>query len=219
MSKNVLIDTTCIVCDNSGRMFVEQKEVECVDEIREIVTFLKQKKYLWSISKIRLQKKEFGKSRSSAPIIGVSFLHGLHNVINGSKNEKSMFYIDGDVSDKGLEGRLIANYNGRKDEIDFQLWEVLPLDLPTYYIHGIYNKHKKIFTHFDGALIDINEETKQKMQWKPFIPGKDFLYKKLFRLDGDISIKDAMEIMDRYLLLEDLNHEYGIYPPIKEISV
>ncbi len=215
-----LVDTSNIKLDSNGSMFIDKIEVESLDEIRELITFLKINKRLWSISKINLQKKEFGKSRSSAPIIGVPFTYGLDKVIDGSKNEKSMFYIDDqDLISKGIEGTLIANYNRRKDEIDFQLWEILPGDIRTYYVHGIYSFKDKLFSHFDGALIDLNEETKEKMKHNYFIPDKGFPYEKLFRLDGKIMKEDAIAMMNNYLPLEDLSREYGISPPIKENSL
>ena len=160
-----LIDTSHIKLDNNGSMFIDNIEVDSLNEAQDITSFLKSNEQLWSILKINLQKKEFGISGSSAPIIGVPFSYGLEKVINGSSNEKSMFYIDdSDLASKGLEGTLLANYNGRKEEIDFQLWEILPLDLPTYYIHGVYNRVSRVFTHFDGALIRIDNETKEKMK-------------------------------------------------------
>ncbi len=215
-----LIDTLHIKLDNNGRMFINTIEVDSLSQAQELTSFLKSNEQLWSILKIHLQKKEFGVSRSSAPIIGVPFTYGLEKVINGSSNEKSMFYVDdSDLESKGLEGRLIANYNGRKKEIDFQLWEILPYDLPTYYIHGIYNRVSKVFSHLDGALIDIDNETKEKMKWEYYIPNKEFAYQKLFKLDGKITIKDAMNMMNHYLPLEDLSREYGISPPIKENSL
>ncbi len=212
-----LIDTTHIKLDDNGNMFIRKIEVESRYEAQELTSFLKTNKQLWSISKICVQKRGFGKSRSAAPIIGVPFTYGLEKVINGSRNEKSMFYIDDqDLVSKGIEGTLIANYNGQKEEIDFQLWEILPFDLSTYYIHGIYNRDSKVFTHFDGALIDICNESKEKMKWEYHIPNKTFAYKKLFRLDGIITDKDAMNMMSHYLPLEELNREYGISLPIKE---
>ncbi len=211
-----LISTRDIQLDEYGNMYIEQEEVESLNEIKQVVNLLKNNPYLWSISKIDLQLKRRGRwGGASASIIGIRFSEGLKNVIEGKRVEKSMFYIDDDITGKGLEGRLLAYYNRRNFEIDFQLWEIIPY-LPTYYVHGIYNLKDEVFSHFDGALIDINEETKIYMKWNFNLSSKEYNYRKLFRLDGIISIKDAMELMYYYLPLEDLSHEYGTCPPIKE---
>jgi len=218
-NKQGLISTRDIKLDEYKNMYVEEQEVESLDEIKQVVNVLKNNPDLWSISKINLQLKRKGRrGGAGASIIGVPFSEGLKNVIEGKRVEKSMFYIDDDLTGKGLEGRLLAHYNRRDFEIDFQLWEIIPY-LPTYYVHGIYNLKNKIFSHFDGALIDIDEEIKEDMKWCYNLPSKDYGYRKLFRLDdGNISIEDAMELMYYYLPLEDLSREYGAYPPIKEES-
>jgi len=215
-----LINTKDIQLNEYGNMYIEKQEVESLNEIKQVVNLLKNNPYLWSISKIDLQLKQRGRRMGArAPIIGIPFSEGLKNVIEGKRVEKSMFYIDDDVTEKGLEGRLLAHYNRRDFEIDFQLWEIIPY-LPTYYVHGIYNLKDEIFSHFDGALIDIDNKMKEQMKWNFIFPSteqkKEYSYKKLFRLDGNISIEDAMELMYYYLPIEDLSQEYGTCPPIKE---
>lgn len=211
-----LTSTKDIQLDEYGNMYLEEQEVESLDKINQLTEFLKNNPNLWSISKISLQLKRIGGGGvARASIIAVPFSEGLKNVIEGKRFEKSMFYIAEDLTGKGLEGRLFAHYNRRKFEIDFQLWETIP-NLPTYYVHGIYDLKNKIFSHFDGALIYIDEETKEDMKWNSNLPSKEYPYRKLFRLDGNISIEDARALMYFYLPLEDLNREYGVYPPIKE---
>ena len=220
--KEGLIDNKHITLDEYGAMYIKEEPVRGVRQIEKIINILKNHQDLWSKSKFSLEKqpKEIRGIRggAGAPIIGVPFSIALENIINGEVVQKSMFYIDDDLTNKGLEGRLIANYrkNTIKTEIAFQLWEVLPLDLPTYFIHGIYNIEQQIFTHFDGALIPHDEDIKKKMQWNAYIPPKVLGYQKLFRLDGIIPIKIVMELMYHYLPLEDLSREYGAFPPIKE---
>jgi len=214
-----LISTKYIKFDDNGLMYVEKERVKGINEITAIINILKNNPYLWSKSKFSLEPSPKGRMVcAGASIIGIPFSKALENIINGDIVQKSMFYIDDDLTNKGLEGRLIADYrkNNAKTEISFQLWEVLPLDLPTYFIHGIYNIKHQVFTHFDGALILHDKEIKDKMSWDAFIPPKNFPYKKLFRLDGKIPIESAMELMYNYLPLEDLNKEYGISPPIIE---
>jgi hypothetical protein len=214
-----LISTEHITLDSDGYMYVEEQLVQGTKENQRIIDILKKYPALWAKSKFLLKKRSKKTIGSGgASIIGIPFSHGIENVIAGKPVQQSMFYIDDDVTDKGLEGRLIADYRktGQMTKITFQLWEVLPLDLPTYYIHGIYDITSRVFEHFDGALIYMDSDTKEKMKWKFHIPSKKFEYTKLFRLDGKISTEIARELMFHYLPLEDLSREYGLYPPIKE---
>lgn len=206
-----LISTSHIKITTDGNMYIGSDEVEYIDEIKELGVFIMNSPNLWSVAKLNMQVKKYGISRSSAPIIGIPFDVALKSIIEGKTNIKSMYYLDDNIASEGLKGRLIA-YNQKKgDEITFQLWQVLPCDLPTYYIHGIFDLHKEKFSHFDGALIFMDEKTKSRMMWEPFIPEKIFPYMKLFRLDGEIDIAEAKDMMHLYLPNNELNEEYGIH--------
>jgi|GEM_PF-4857690 len=212
-----LIATSHIKTTADGNMYIGSDEVECIDEIKELGSFIRSSPNLWSIAKFNIQIKKYGKARSSAPIIGIPFDVALQSIIEGKTNIKSMYYLDDETSTKELEGRLIA-YNQKKgDEIIFQLWQVLPYDLPTYYVHGIFDLHLRMFSHFDGALIFMDEKTKSRMQWEPFIPEKKFPYMKLFRLDGQIDTEEAKDMMHFYLPINELYEEYGIHLKIKKV--
>ncbi len=209
-----LISTKLIQLDKNGNMSLENQKVETPFQIENIVEILINDEYLWSITKIYLEKKRKGIwCRSGAPIIGVPFSVGLQNAINGKREGYSLFSIEECSIEKGLSGSLCAHYNSRKkdNEIDFQLWEiVLPIDTYTYFIHGIYDLKDNSFSHFDGALIDLDVPTREKMLRSPHIPDKKFNYQKLFKLDGKVSIENAMQLMHSYLPIEKLSLEYGI---------
>ncbi len=207
-----LISTNVIHRGNSNTLFLDGQAVETPYEIESIVEFLKSNDDLWSITKLKIQKKREGTwSSSGAPIIGVPFSKGIERIIQGKIEGYSLFSLDNYSEDGIPKGSLFAYYEKRSDEINFQLWEiVLPFDISTYYIHGIYNLKNHLFSHFDGAMIDLDEHTKKKLLYSPYIPNKKFDYKKLFRLDGKISLDNAIKLMDCYLPIEALSLEYGI---------
>ncbi len=207
-----LVSMKLVQIGKDGNMSIENQRVETPFEIEGIVDILKNDSFLRSITKIYLEKKWDGtRSRSGAPIIGVPFSAGLQNAISGKRTGWSLFNTQSNLTEQGISGSLLANYNKRNYEIDFQLWEIiLPLDDETYYIHGIYNLKKNCFSHFDGALIDIDQVTKEKMFRFPHIPDKKFNYQKLFKLDGEIPVENATQLMYSYLPIENLSFEYGI---------
>ncbi len=210
--KDRLISSNNIQIMEDTTLFVNEVEVEAPREIENIIDFLKEDSYLWSISKLFLEKKREGTwSRSGAAIVGVPFSKALEVMIEGKREGYSLFSLD-DFTDEGLPtGSLCAYYEKRNNGIIFQLWEiVLPFDMPAYYIHGIYNIQSRFFSHFDGAMIDLDEPTKKKLLYSPHIPNKKSDYKKLFRLDGEISVDSALQLMNCYLPIEQLSIEYGI---------
>lgn len=198
-----------------GKKYIDDIEVDYINEIRELMNFIESKPDLLNIALAQFEKKVYGRSRSGASIIGIPFDVAIENIINGKRNIKSMYYIDDSLENEGSEGRLISYCQENDNELHFQLWQILPFNLPTFYIHGIFDISNKYFTHFDGALIDHSEKIKEKMKWEPFIPEKNYPYEKLFRLDGIIMIEDAKIMMNLYLPNNELNKEYGLTPPIK----
>ncbi len=210
--KDRLISSNSIQIMEDNTLFVNEVEVEAPLEIENIIDFLKEDSYLWSISKLFLEKKREGTwSRSGAQIAGVPFSKAIEEMIKGKREGYALFSLD-NFTEEGLPtGSLCAYYEKRNTTIVFQLWEiVLPFDMPTYYIHGIYNIKSCIFLHFDGALIEIDRPTKQKMLHRPLIPSKKFDRQKLFKLDGEIPVDKAMQLMDCYLPVDQLSIEYGI---------
>jgi len=107
------------------------------------------------------------------------------------------------------------NDKEKKFEIIINLWQVFNLDIDTYYIHAIYDLESKSFQHLDGAFIQHDEESKQKLLFSKEEPSKDFYKYKVFRLDFKnsseyISIETVKELMSAFLPLDKLNEEYGI---------
>ncbi|MEC4049195.1 hypothetical protein OX284_007120 [Flavobacterium sp. SUN046] len=85
---------------------------------------------------------------------------------------------------------------------------------PVKYIHAEYDKTIKMFRHFDGAIHfytkdeylirkdqDFNYNNKNKLQLKT-------LSQKLFKINGEIPVKDWVELTSHYLTSDPLIFEY-----------
>lgn len=77
------------------------------------------------------------------------------------------------------------------------------------YVHSIYNEGAKAFEHFDGAIRMYDTE-KMLMRIEKDIKsaGKNSIYTKLFRIDGELSIPDWKTLVCHYFQANPLIHEY-----------
>jgi len=195
-------------------MLLKNEEVIEVRELVNLVSYLKANDYLWQNLKLKLEKKK-NISRSSAPIINISFDKAIEIIISKKQNPVSpRFRLDLEYSNSLICGTLFSNFRKNGDEINFELWQIYHLnkkdiDIPTNYIHGIFNIEQDCFIHFDGALIYHTEDDRQLIE-QGEIPPKKAHYCKLFRLDCNLNRNLVKEMMSIYLPIEELNEEFAI---------
>jgi hypothetical protein len=208
-----LISTKYITV-NQNKMLIDGEEVTEVKELRNLVSYLKNNNYLWQNLKLKLEKNKYTSS-SSAPIVGVSFDKALEIIISKKQNPVSpRFRLDMEYSRSAIYGTLFADFRKNDREIVFQLWQIFHLNkedinIPTSYIHGIFDIQGECFTHFDGALIFHSPDDRKSIE-NGLIPPKKAPYYKLFRLDCRIEKDIAKEMMSIYLPIEELNDEFGL---------
>jgi hypothetical protein len=211
--KDGLVSTSNIrMFENS--MLLEKEEVVEVRELKNLVLYLKKNEYLWQNLKLKLEKKT-NLSHSSAPIINISFDEAIEIIISKKQNPVSpRFRLDIEYSEGLICGTLFANFRKNKEEIHFELWQIYHLDkedidVPTNYIHGIFDIEEDCFIHFDGALIYHTANDRKSIE-QGEVPPKKAQYCKLFRLDCKVTKVLAKEMMSKYLPIEELNQEFGI---------
>jgi hypothetical protein len=91
------------------------------------------------------------------------------------------------------------------------------------YIHSIYDFDKKSFRHFDGAIRAYDEEAIMQ-RWDTNLKkaGKNSEYTKVFRIDGELSLKDWKRLIIFYFNGNPMTYEYfGIkeeYEALKPIE-
>lgn len=77
------------------------------------------------------------------------------------------------------------------------------------YIHSIYNVTGKRFEHFDGAIRMYNtEEMLTRLEKEINKAGKNSLYTKLFRVDGNLKLNDWKTLITFYYQGNPLTYEY-----------
>lgn len=77
------------------------------------------------------------------------------------------------------------------------------------YIHSIYDTDRKTFFHFDGAIRSYGLEEMSERLDKTFIEyGRKAAYKKLFRIDGSLSLANWKLLTIHYMQGNPLVYEY-----------
>lgn len=99
---------------------------------------------------------------------------------------------------------------------EFELEELKESTAPTLddfygcrYVHSIYDTDEKTFVHFDGAVRGYNSNLYfERIDQKMTEFGRRSEYKKLFRIDGKIDLKDWKNLITRYMQSNPLIYEY-----------
>lgn len=77
------------------------------------------------------------------------------------------------------------------------------------YVHSIYDDNKEIFEHFDGAIRMYKETDMLDRLDKPINKaGKNTVYTKLFRIDGNLKLADWKSLITNYFQDNPLLFEY-----------
>lgn len=100
--------------------------------------------------------------------------------------------------------------------IEFELEELREAEAPTLndfygcrYIHSIYDTSQSTFVHFDGAIRGYDSNLFfERIDKKMTEFGRRSQYKKLFRMDGKIEIKDWKSLITLYMQSNPLIYEY-----------
>lgn len=99
---------------------------------------------------------------------------------------------------------------------EFELEELKENNAPTLedffgcrYVHSIYDTNKNTFVHFDGAIRGYTSELYfDRMDKNMTEFGRKSDYKKLFRIDGDLDLKDWKNLTTKYMQGNPLIYEY-----------
>lgn len=174
----------------------------------EIFEIIFNDKKLWLKSSFYVTDKKISKLR--APIFGVPFNKALNLVIKEGLI-KSRFYLSN--SDELKNNAVIADllvhsaFNKKEIKYELQFWQMLDKDNQVFYVHSILNFYTKTVEHLDGAIILFTDEQRNLL----FEKGKKikgYYYQKYFRLDANIAIDLAIEIIRKFFPIEELANEY-----------
>ena len=183
-----------------------------VVHIRAIVDFLIKNAALWNQAAIRITKAKAG--RKGLPVFGVDFWKAIHVVLRENFH-KAKFQIaePGRFKNLGCLADLTIHLKQNKDTklLELEAWQQIKLgdsiDKEVHYLHMIFPYGSEYIIHLDGAIILLSKEDSGKL----FYYGnkiKGISYEKQFRFDGQISMKNAIQIIRSYLLIEELTDEF-----------
>lgn len=107
-------------------------------------------------------------------------------------------------------------WKNNKNLKEFELEELRENNAPTMddffgcrYIHSIYDTQKKTFIHFDGAVRGYTSDLFfERMDKNMTEFGRKSEYKKLFRIDGALQLKDWKNLITKYMQGNPLIYEY-----------
>lgn len=107
-------------------------------------------------------------------------------------------------------------WKDNKNLKEFELEELKENNVPTLedffgcrYVHSIYDSNKDTFVHFDGAIRGYTSELYFDRIDKNMTEfGRRSDYKKLFRIDGALDLKDWKNLTTKYMQGNPLIYEY-----------
>jgi len=110
---------------------------------------------------------------------------------------------------------------------EFELEELRENNVPTLqdffgcrYIHSIFDTNINSFIHFDGAIRGYSSDLFfERLSNKLTEFGRNSQYKKLFRIDGSLDLKDWKTLITKYMQGNPLIYEYfGIDKPKSQLD-
>lgn len=158
-------------------------------------------------SKISLTDKRV--VTSSARIFGLSFEQALSKLTRmGLQQARLYCEKEQDFSEDGVVAEMLINLTkDNKGIVSIEAWQGVKESCRVHYIHGMMDEEQEVFQHFDGAIIEFEiHELNQLFRENKKLKGNN--YKKLFRLDGEISCEHVFELSNRFFPLENLSDEY-----------
>jgi hypothetical protein len=192
------------------------EEVWMNPAVQSVAEVLIERDDLWRIAQLRVQAGFVIHGR--APIFGVPFDAALRQLLSikpRQRHIKSMFQrVDAytlESDRRGVVATLVAHLGfdvgTAGPEVSLEAWQIPNVEDKTFYLHAIFTVDKGCFTHFDGATMYHDLDSKQHL-FQRGMKVKGYQKQKHFRLDGEIDIDDVRTLGTAFLPLEDLAAEY-----------
>ena len=207
-------DTDGLIKSNLIEKFVSDIVIEIENKwifpnrlIQNVINYIRSYPDLLQISKFSFTGNRISSSRVTS--FGLTFQQALRK-LNKQGIERARLYCEKkqDFTDEGVVAEMLVNTTKNKDgTVSIEAWQGIKEENEVFYLHGIMNSKTEFFIHFDGAIIGFSiEDKKQLFRENKKIKGGT--YKKLFRLDGEISSSHVFEIANKFFPLDKLIDEY-----------
>lgn len=216
-NKDNLIPTNEIEIKNSHLFKVRNKLVFPERRIYGVTRLLIQSPALWKQAQLALTHTR--SSLSSAKMFGIGFKSALQKM-DKLGILKARFYCpkkDSFAKEGVVAEMLVLISLDKRGYPEIQCWQGVENERSVFYTHGIMDKGRQLFTHFDGAMISFDISEKERL-FRENTKIKTGNYKKMFRLDGEISIQDVYELSYQFFPLDELVDEYFEMTPCNSLA-
>jgi hypothetical protein len=164
----------------------------------------------WPKASIRVEAGKSIEVVSRAPVRGVPFQKAVEIVLREGEH-KSTFWIPN--QDSGffyatLVTRLRRQKSKRGSELVLEAWQWIGEGIEVNYAHMILNGDASQVLHIDGALVYFSCESDARSLFLTGVKNKGESYEKYFRVDGELSLDDAVLLIRAYFPIEEMVNEY-----------
>lgn len=225
--KDELIPASEITIQSDGNLFLKSDlrvRIYADWRIRDVLEYLLTRPSLWEQTAIRVGPSDHIVGR--APIFGVPFQRAIEIALREGLT-KSVFWLPLSGQDENvLYSQLLVRVTKRKESngqfIIVESWEWIGEGVEVLYTHMILTHDVSSAIHLDGAIVTFESDCEIASIFQTGNKRKGCRYEKYFRLDGEIKIENALQIIRAFFSVEELVDEYFEYsngwPPILEGS-
>jgi hypothetical protein len=175
-----------------------------------VAAFLQDRPDLWRLASLRVQPSRSIVGR--APVFGVPFSRAVQHAMR-DRLSKAVFYIPTtpDQAD-ALASQLLVRITRIKESngpyLGLEAWEWIGAGVEVNYAHMILTQDGAFARHIDGANIKFSAESDIQAIFASAEKRKGVVYAKYFRLDGEIVVRDAIELVQHFFQVKELVGEY-----------
>ncbi len=193
----------CLKCDAEVRV-VPHGRAEAVAEL------LQARPDLWALASLRLRPSRSIVGR--APVFGVPFSRAVQHAMR-EKLSRAVFSVPAINDQTGaLNSQLFVRVTRLKESngphLGFEAWEWVGTGVEVSYAHMILTQDASIARHIDGAGIEFSADSDIQTIFTSAKKRKGVGYTKYFRLDGEVAMRDAIELVQRFFQVKELVGEY-----------
>jgi hypothetical protein len=164
---------------------------------------------LWRSTRISVSKNRIT-SVSRAAVFGINFKNAILKALKNGRSVTHLYWSDyKEWQHRGIFADFLIKITMTKDNVaEFNAWQAIGTEEALFFVHGILDKSFQNFTHIDFAYHYTNlEEIQKLLQYtkdKPILTSK----KKILRIDGEITVDIAFELMRSFFPIDNLVDEY-----------
>jgi len=173
----------------------------------KIIDYLFDKPDLWMASKLLLTTQRG--MHAAARVFGLTFQQAVEK-LRRAGIEKARLYCEEQQQflTEGVVAEMLTSVVADDDGlITLQMWQGVENVDEVFYAHGILDRDKGKFRHFDCAIISFSIRDKELL-FDNNSKVKGCQYQKLYRIDGELDPGDIYEIANRFFPLDRLIDEF-----------